>query len=462
MSDLAYYQDLARSVVAGRKLIIPGGVLARAGPRAAFLRTLGAERPFILASGRGTGPMPSPEDAECFSLEIRAPDVITEIRETERALRELPDDALAALDAYDPSREAIVLATPFTDTPDLAGRPVYGRRPSDWVMALEDKVVVDEIWDAAGVTREPSEVVPAKPEPMREASRRVDRGDGTVWAGDAREGFNGGAEYLRFIRRPDDLPEAESFFEAHCDRVRVMLFLDGVPCSIHGFVLRDVVIAFRPIENVTLRTPSNRLHYAGVASFWDPPQADREYMRRIARRVGQLIAERVGYRGGFTIDGILTEDGFRPTELNARFGAGTGPLLGMLPLPLQLLNLIAIEDPAADLRLADLERLVVEHSDANRGGACYTVTDGERTETESHAVVERDGSYQLAQEGEEPDGTVSVGPSGMGAFVTFSAEASKVPAGPPFAPRAVRVFAFTDAQFGTGLGPLEAAGDVRR
>ena len=37
--------------------------------------------------------------------------------------------------------------------------------------------------------------------------------------------------------------------------------------------------------------------YAGSATFWDPPDADRAEMREIARKVGAHLRARVGYRG---------------------------------------------------------------------------------------------------------------------------------------------------------------------
>ena len=45
-------------------------------------------------------------------------------------------------------------------------------------------------------------------------------------------------------------------------------------------------------------------------------------MRAIARRVGAHLQAAHGYRGAFGIDGVLTADGFRPTELNTRMSAG--------------------------------------------------------------------------------------------------------------------------------------------
>jgi hypothetical protein len=459
VADLEYYRSLARAVVAGKKLIIAGGVLARSGPRATAFRELGAQRPFLLASGRGTGPQPTEDEAASFSLDVNASTLMDEIRETERRLTDLPEAALAALDAYDPDREALVLGMAFSQAGELAGRRVIGARPAPWE-ALEDKVVVDELWDAAGVARARSDVVAAAPDALREAAVRLDRGDGTVWAGDASEGFNGGADYVRWVRRADDRPEAEAFFTAHCERVRVMPFLDGVPTSIHGFVHGGEIAVFRPVELLTLRTPTNRFRYAGVATYWDPPPADRDQMRDVARRVGAELQRRVGYRGGFTVDGVLTSEGFRPTELNARFGAGMTPVTAGLGLPLNLIQVLAVDEPSADLRPAELERIVLEYADASRGGGAYTLIPQRRTETQSHAVAERDGVFVHATD-DVRVGDVVIGPASIGGLVSYQPDHAKVAVGPSFAPVVVRAFAFADEHLGTALGPLEAARPAR-
>jgi predicted ATP-grasp superfamily ATP-dependent carboligase len=88
-------------------------------------------------------------------------------------------------------------------------------------------------------------------------------------------------------------------------------------------VTEDGVAVLRPVELVMLRPPTgSRFRYAGAGTFWDPPPADREATREVARRVGRALADRVGFRGAFGVDGILSEDGFVPTELNPRFAAG--------------------------------------------------------------------------------------------------------------------------------------------
>ena len=88
-------------------------------------------------------------------------------------------------------------------------------------------------------------------------------------------------------------------------------------------MLPDGTAAFRPVEISILRDEAARTFtYGGLSTFWDPPAADREAMRDAARRVGEHLRAAYGYRGAFGIDGVLTADGFRPTELNSRGSAG--------------------------------------------------------------------------------------------------------------------------------------------
>ena len=56
-------------LVAGRKVVLTGGVLAGLTRACRQARELGVERPFLLAVGRGTGPVPHPDDAEQLVLE---------------------------------------------------------------------------------------------------------------------------------------------------------------------------------------------------------------------------------------------------------------------------------------------------------------------------------------------------------------------------------------------------------
>ncbi|NIS32595.1 MAG: hypothetical protein GWN73_33595 [Actinobacteria bacterium] len=234
-------------------------------------------------------------------------------------------------------------------------------------------------------------------------------------SGDAREGFNGGAEYVRWVGGPDDLAEPMAFFGAHCDRVRIMPFLEGIPCSIHGFVFPDITVALRPCELMTLRRPGRRLKYCGAASYWDPPDADRETMRRVAVLVGEHLRRRVDYRGAFTVDGVLTEDGFLPTELNTRAGAAVGTLLSGLPgFALGAVNRALIEREPLDYRPDEFERLIVETADAQRGGGGWTVVDRATDDNESVLLTADDGGALTVAGDEEEEGVAELRAGGTG------------------------------------------------
>src|SRR6266542_1419056 len=387
--------DLVRGrlapLVAGRKVVLAGSPLAGLTRTCKRLRELGAERSFLLATGRGTGPVPEPDQAEQLVIDLpRTSSVIDEIRAALGLIADLPAHALEALDRYDPDRRALVIAPTFNELTTVAGRRVFGPRLPAW-RRLEDKVLVDELWDTLGVERAPSAVVPAETRALRAAARGLDRGAGTAWAGDAREGFNGGATYLRWVRTPDDEAEAGAFLAAHCDRARVMPFLEGIPCS---------------------------------------------------------------------IDGILAEEGFLPTELNSRFGAGLGTIGRSLPdLPLELLNAALVEGERLDVPWHGIEALLLEAADATRAGGAWTFTD--RPGDAEHRLLLDAGAWRLATGAEQAAATLTLGPSNLGGFVRLDLDPARVAPGPAVAPLAAGAFAFADRELGTDLGPLEPARAVR-
>ncbi|HMJ13607.1 MAG TPA: hypothetical protein VK524_19450, partial [Polyangiaceae bacterium] len=240
-APVEHYRTQLRSVFAGRKTVLIGGPVASLTPLARELRRLGADRPFIIGSSLGTGELPGEDDAEWLSLELRASSITEAIRAYENQLTHLPEEVRQRLDTYDPQRAAVAVgAIVLGDVPQVAGRPRYGARPRSWA-ALEDKVGVDALWDNLGIERAASRIVRTVPAELEQAAAALDRGAGTVWAGDAREGVHGGAEGVRWVKHAEHAREALDFFATRCDRVRVMPFLEGIPCSIHGMVLPDGV-----------------------------------------------------------------------------------------------------------------------------------------------------------------------------------------------------------------------------
>ena len=458
-----YYWELLRPVFEGRKFIIAGPVAVGLGGIFRQLLALGADRPFLIGGNEGAGRAPAPDEAELRVLGIQAGDILTEHRNLQHALENLPADVQGAIEAWDPARTArFIAATPLGSHLSVAGRKPYGAREAAWA-ELEDKIRIDAFWDAADVPRAPSRVVPAEHGALKAAASVLDRGSGTVWAADAREGLNGGGLGLRWVRPGDDGRESFESLSRIADRVRVMPFLEGIPASIHGVVFPDEVAVFRPVEMVVLRpAKGDRLLYAGCATAFDPSSADRAAMRDVAHRAGLALRRTVGYRGPFGIDEILAENGFWPTEMNPRAGAGLNPLsAGLGGLPLTALFLATVAGETLEYRPELLERAVIESADAHRTCGGSSVTSAEFTASDTLDVV-RDGiEYREVRAAEEPDGTFQFGPGPVGGFLRFSVRPEKIAAGPSAAAEVVRAFRFADRRFGTDFGELTAARDVR-
>ncbi len=212
--------------------------------------------------------------------------------------------------------------------------------------------------------------------------------------------------------------------------------MEGVPCSIHGIVFADDVVVLRPVEMIILRRHDGSFFYCGCASYWDPAAGGRTQMRDFARRVGDQLRQEVDYRGAFTIDGVLTADGFRPTELNPRSGAGLSTMCRVTDFPMQLVLDCLVGGVEIDWRPRALEGFLLEIFDAKRSGA----TGG------PFSCPAPLGDYEI------PGGTLTVGDSPLGVFIRAAVEH---PTGSQFAPRACEIWTWADERF--GLGPLTAA-----
>ncbi len=453
-----HWEDRLREVVAGRRFVVATDVLASASHFAGQLRELGVEEILCLSAARGVGEVDPDDERDAILIGSRGTDLMGAIRAWLDVLRDLPPDVRERIDAFDPQGRAWVVQSLFGESQEVAGRPVFGARPREWI-ALEDKTLVDAVWDACDVQRAPSRVVPVFDGALRQAATEVDEGLGTVWVADNRLGWHGGAQYLRWVRGPDAVGDAIRFFDATAHRVRIMPFLDGIPCSVHGIVFDDHVAALRPCEMVVLRRPgSSELRYAGPATSWEPRPEDREDMRAIARRVGRHLDRAVGYRGVFTVDGVMTADGFRPTELNPRFGGAIDVLARSAELPLYLLHLAIIERPDLDWRPQDLEEQILEVADANPSAQAGLVIATEVDGTRELELVEVDGEL-IPADGADPDLVLQVGPSPSGAYLRVVLPHH--PAGAPAGPAVVRALDAARAHLDLDIPDVEAAVDRR-
>lgn len=456
---LRHQRQLLAEMVAGRRFVVALDTLVGAAGLAASLRDHDAGEVLVVGGSRGTGELPE-DQHELIDLQLDARGVMGGIRTFARALEEPSRELLDAVERFDPSGEALVATAVYFSSEHLLGRRIFGARPRAWAL-LEDKTTVDELWDAAGIARAPSRIVPVERGGLWRAHLDLDQGAGTVWVADNHTGWHGGGHGLRWVQTADDAEEAGRELAAMASRVRVMPFLDGRPCSIHGWVVGDAVATFRPCETVMLReTGRRRLHYAGSATSWLPPERDRETMRDIARRVGAHLRNVHDFRGVFTVDGVLTADGFRPTELNPRFGAALTALGKGPQLPLYLLHSATVEQPQLDWRPDDLESDVLEASLHQPHAGGHLVLEHRTTATRTVPIRWRDERLVEASEAMAADGTVELGPSPGGSLLRATFQQPRL--GPSIAPAVAEAFEFGAALFGLGLPHLEPAPDLRR
>lgn len=457
--EAAGYRELLRPLVDGRRVVLAGGVAAGFTTTAALLRELGATDILVVGTdGKGTGPLPPPDVASWVAVGGGAPTLSEGIHRANDLVREPPCEVLDALAAFDPDRSALAIGTFLNEATELDGRPFLAWRRPAWV-ALEDKTLADDLWDRAGVARSPMAVVALDRRALHRAARSLDDGSGTVWAADASNGFHGGAELTRWVRSATDVEEVIATFRGRTERVRVMPFVEGIPCSIHGIVFPDLVAVLRPVEMVTLRHQDRpTFFYAGCATFYDPPPAVRAEMESVAQRVGALLRAEVGYLGAFTIDGIVGAAGFVPTELNPRSGAGMGVLLRSQPeLPLTLLLDALVGGIPLDYDPLELATLLVSTADACRAGGTWRPVGVELAPEDDRPMHHDANGWRHASETDVVHATLTVGPSPLGGFLRLIADPAHTETGGSFAPVAVEFWDFADRDLGTHIGPLTAA-----
>jgi hypothetical protein len=462
--DGAGYRNLLEPIFDGRRVILAGGVAAGWTSTVPLVRSLGAAEVLVIGpEGRGAGPLPDPADATVLALP--APPAASTMAAIHAGLARLhapPADVIDAVRRFDPRGDALVLGNFLGTAAELDGRPFLAYRRPEWV-ALEDKTLVDELWDRIGVEHAPSIVVPAERSALLDAAARVGGDAGSVWSGDAREGFNGGAEFVRWVRSAVDAEEAAEYFLAHCNRVRVMPFLDGVPCSMHGIVFPDHVAALRPVEMVTLRRDRDagegRFFYAGCATFYDPPAGVRRRMREIVRTVGAALRADVGFLGAFTVDGVVDGHRFVPTELNPRLGAGLSVMARGLPdLPVHLLMDALVGGVELDYDPMEFEADLLAAADGHRFGGTWRVVSEAASDSQTDVPLGfTERTWHWAVDDDPAAGRLTTGPSPVGAFVRCEFERDVTPVGPSVGSRAAAFWDFADRELGARVGPLTSA-----
>ncbi len=300
-----------------------------------------------------------------------------------------------ALNQFDPEGQAFLTVFRFRTATHAFGRVIDASRRKEWVQ-LEDKTFVDSFFEKYSIPSPNYMIVDANEDAMVQASKIIDNGAGTVWSGDTKLGLSSRGNMVKWLRPdadPEDIGHFVRKFSHACESVRIAEFVEGRPCSIHGFVLPGGVIVFRPVELLVLRGLHGKFWFAGTDTFWQPSIELRVEMRTIARQVGEALKTEYDYRGAFCCDGIAGRNGFVINELNTRIGDGLGYVSNALPdFPLEVLQDLAVSNQADDLDaevMFALEDIVITAGDTIPWAKVRVYQAGDFQKTESMELFTR-------------------------------------------------------------------------
>lgn len=352
-----------------------------------------------------------------------------------------------AANAFDPARRATLVLPDPLDPPRTGNRRRLGARHPSWRLG-EDKAVVDALWDSLAVPRVASIIVDG-PSNLAMAGAEVDVGAGVVCACQRTgAGPTAGADGMWWWRGTDP-PPALSTMQAGSYRARIMPMLDGTPVRLHGFVLDQHVAPFPPMELVTLLRPASGTFFCTGAV---PTLADVGELATVTQHLGDGLRERLGYRGGFSVDGILTHAGFRPTDFNARLTSAMEAASSHLRVQLHLANMLVRDHRAVET--GTVERLAGEIFSASSTYTLYGAANRVHENGPRAASVRwNDRRLTLAEAG-TGDGRLAVTRSPRGWLLTATLRSECVPYGGLLGPAAPTVFALSDEVFGTDFGDL--------
>jgi hypothetical protein len=181
-------------------------------------------------------------------------------------------------------------------------------------------------------------------------------------------------------------------------------------------------------------------------------------MRQAVRQIGEALRGEVEYRGFFTVDGVLTADGFRPTELNTRMSAGATAVSEVDRRFFTLLQANLVAGVDTGLTAADVEGLV-PLMDETRTGKTVAVGEGTKVGGADSYPVAWDGT-SFEKSSQDTGSTLAVADTPTGFFATVDPCVALTP-GERLARVNMALLAFMDREYGARFGTLEAAPDLR-
>lgn len=460
---IEHYKSELCGVFANKKWIVAMDVLVASCIFSKKLKEFGCESVLAIGASRGTGELPHKDTALKMNLNFTSRlGMMESILKSENVILNLEEQHIETINNFDPLKTAKVIRTIFSSDSLVAGREIFGGRPFLW-RALEDKMIIDELWDELNIIRAPSAVYDVNSKELSQNWQTFSQGKGVVLVGDNREGWHGGATKIKWVTESHEFEEAKEFFSGLCNKIRVMPFIDGIPCSIHGWVFPDEVIALRPCEMLVYRvTGTLNFNYSGSSTNWSPRPEVAQEMKRIALRIGEYLQNKIGYRGSFSVDGVVSAEGFFPTELNPRFGGAMGRMNDSVPdLPLYLIHLCCAEGIPLDYRPKDLESLIVqsvEKSPSIKG--MYLFNGLFNIEPRQQFIKWANSGWRLSEAGEEETTKITIDSTSNGSVLMVFLDRCHLAQGTSAAPKVLSVFKFACQMWGLDLPDLASAPEL--
>lgn len=345
--------------------------------------------------------------------------------------------------SFDPGRQATVLVPDPLDPPSSGTRRRLGRRPTSWQM-FEDKTVTDVLWDRLGVQRPRSIVTDRAADPSA-LGRLVDAGNGVVCAlqptGSAPTGAGEGIWWWREGVAP------EFSFDSR-RRLKLMPLLPGVPVRLHGMAFAEGVSAFPPMEIIALpRLDRSTFLCCGVVPFL----AGAGELEELTHSIGVGLRKLLDYRGAYAVDGIMTEEGFLPTDLNTRLTSALEAAPSAIRVQIQAANVLAREGEKVDADwLCELARRACRRDTLTIYGAAGSIA----KDVQRNLAVRWNAGELIATDDGESDGHLHIAPSLRGWTLTAELWASRLPSQGYLNAFAPAVFRLSDGTLGTDFGHL--------
>jgi len=228
-----------------------------------------------------------------------------------------------------------------------------------------------------------------------------------------------------------------------------MPLLPGTPVRLHGLALAQKIVVFPPMELVVLpRVATGTFLCAGAVATLGQ-QAD---LVAQTLRLGEALRHHLGYRGGFSIDGILAASGFLPTDFNARLTSAMEAPPPELRVRLHLANLLARH--GIDPEPTSVEALAAKVFAATGVHTLYGAATRIGDDAPRRAGCRWDGPRLVAAGTGPVDVKLVVSPSPRGWLLTATVDPTTVPSTGLLGPLGPEIYRLSDELLGTDFGEL--------